>query len=312
MTNQDERFWSEFPEDELKDPASRHVLAALSDVYRIDGDDQQSVQRAWQRITSSMDQEQQQQRVASNMHQEQQQRRISRLNTLHEFPASFSFIGAKKPGHVQRSSARRRIDILVALGIIFLLVGSMIGVFAYRQSTSSSQPGKPTPALTQQPNTPIVSKRLGTSLGIFSLGLSLENLQSSSICQLPGYPIGNLWNYRCEKGTLFVSFNGPHTQLGAEAVQLDARPGFPGSTAEGLRIYMSHGYFNSLYQQFHPQEVKINSILPQRSLPFAPDILLTASNPVAFVKDANGTTLWVVFDLNQRIVQIVLQSNAVK
>jgi hypothetical protein len=311
MTKQDERFWSEFPEDELKDPANRRVLAALSDVYRIDGDDQQSVQRAWQRITASIDQEQQQRHVASNTHQEQQQR-ISRLNTLHEFPASFSFIGAKKPGHIQRSSARRRIDILVALGIIFLLVGSMIGVFAYRQSTSSSQPGKPTPALTQQPNTPIASKRLGTSLGIFSLGLSLENLQSSSICLLPGYPMGQLWNYLCEKGTLVVSFNVPHTQPGAEAVQLDARPGFTGFTAEGLRIYMSHDYFNSLYQQFHPQEVNINSILSKRSLPFVPDILLTASNPVVFVKDANGTTLWVVFDLNQRIVQIVLQSNAVK
>lgn len=303
MNNQDERFWSEFSEDEAKDPANRRILAALQDVYRIDEDDQRSVQRVWTRFAASMEQGQ------------QQKQHISRFATLHEQSASFALVGAKKP--VQRNRTRRHIDTLVALGIIFLLVGSMLGIIVLHNAGSSKVGGHPTLVATPTLNTSAAPKRLGKTLEQFYLGMSIKNFlrkqQETPVCY--SVALDSLQTYRCPVYDLYISF-GPvpykasfQDKTSFQVIRLVAWGKFSGKTAEGLSSGMSYDQFQALYQKF---QIHIEPLYKFQANTLTFPMLVGNPVMVAVVIDRYGTTLTVLFNSQLQVTEIVLQSGVFK
>ncbi|MBV9709949.1 MAG: hypothetical protein JO011_03405 [Ktedonobacteraceae bacterium] len=291
MNNQDKHFWFKFKEDELKDAGTRRVLETMRNIYSVNEDDRQSVQHAWQRISSSMEQERTQLR-----------KHASRLNGLHNFSPSFSLMDPGSNAPIERSSMRRRFEVLVALGVIFLLVGSMIGIFAYRHSMSSSQAGKHT----QSP----ASQRLGSILGPLSLGMVKKSFEERGVVGvfIPRNNNQSLAFY-CRHDNCWVMFESTLARSEPTVAQIFAWGRFQGKTAEGFKLGMSLDQFNSLYKsnQFQRKTFTLADfpVIGPRFPIYVPrnDVGIVVS-----VRDTYGTTLWVLFSQYRQATEIGLQS----
>jgi hypothetical protein len=278
---------------------NQRILSTLQDFYHIDKDDQRSVQRAWKRIVYrySMDQE---------------QKLIFRVDSSDKSLTIFSSNGTENAARMQRGKRTRHFDRIVALVIIVLLVGSMLSVVFYRQPASKQFAGQHTPV---SKNTPAVSKLLGVHLGELFLGMSQTDLATLNLsAQLNRYNVGSVLYVESASRRFDVSFKdltGSNNDNNG-AVQLITWGSNTMQTDEGLSIGMSLQEFQLRYQHFHLVKLSLAQYLSfdaqNGNIPFPARPVFDS---VIFITDGNGTCLWALFR-QQRVVQIVLQSDAAK
>ncbi len=285
MNNQDKHFWSQFPEEELRDPGTRQVLAALGSLYQSDVNDQQSVQRAWERICLDIE-------------HEKQRKLFTRSNTSGRLSRNLLRIRAGDKSHVQKI----RFNTLLAATVALFMIASMIAVTTYFQSMKTTATGAPLPATgtrppatgTLPPGTEVYSPvPLGTSLGQLHLGITLEELMKR---------YSNIGKNSSPKASdTYLCFSCGFRIVGPEgATQLTVWGPFHGTTDEGLGLNMSFKQFRTLYQ-FYQLKAESKSF----NFQIEPGIIIHYDFR-AIVKDANGIYLIVLFR-QQKVVTIMLQ-----
>ncbi len=272
MNNQDKHFWSQFPEEELKDPATRQVLAALDKFYRSDAADQESVQRAWER-------------VSLNMEQKEREKIFLHRSAFDSSPGSFSPIEVRSAFYRKKS----RSNTLVALLVTLFLIGSMIGVISYVKGTNNTITGS-------HSSTPGVYSPvpLGTSLGQLHLGMTLRDLAKMGIPVVQDPEPSGSDTFQCSScGFAILGPNG--------AFQLIVWSPFQGKTREGLGVGMSFAQFQALYQHYETEpEPKTFDFHTAFNVTMHYDFNAT-------VRDTHGTYL-IAFFKQQKVVAMMLQN----
>lgn len=289
MTGKNEDFWQEMLEDgadgqhmasQLQDQASQRAVQAVRDLYRIDEDDQQSVQRAWARLT---------QRVQATAVEQD----VSvRLKTP-EMGLLF-----KRPGEGGKPTLQRRWALLVACITAFLLLGSFVSLLVVLPG-QGARTG--TTAPTRQGTQ--ITTQLGTHLGDIALGESLDDVVALLRPAQPdtkgiAFPDSKLISLKYTKIGVQIFYDSD-----SHVMQIAVWAPFNGATAEHFAPGMSFSQFTHIYPQAPLMQSDEIVFYQKTFLPFSQKI---ASG--ALVDDGHGTRLLVFFDANQVALLLVLQS----
>lgn len=284
MNTSDENFWSEFLEESdetsaplqagfhLGDPASKRVIQAVRELYRIDEDDRLSVQRSWERI----------------VHMEQSSEPLAVPGTLAR---------AENVPLVPKRAFRQRPRVLVACTLALLLIGSMMSILYLVAQKGSQQGALPTntPLPGQRQGTPALL-RLGTHLGKLALDMPVADVQALFKPSHPtdkGFAFGLNYQEYVDEG--FMVFFDSSTKV----KQIVTWSPSQGITLEGFALGMSLAQFTQIYHQGAVASLDIykRTISPV----FMKGALFAVS-----VADTYGTTLWAIFDGHQKAIQLTL------
>lgn len=263
------------------DTINRQVMQELQDLYQINGDDKQSVQRVWQRLL-------QEKQAEKRLHQPFSQKKI--LRAITQYPL------IKSRRHTSVS-----ITVLVAL---LILIGST-SIFSFfiqlngknqyaSQKTSTAQENKH-----QQPYL------LGKSLGSYFLGMTIDQLKQRKQPIAPGQfewdKQHNIYNFKGQD--VLITFENRNEEAISAATQISIWSPSQEQTREGFQINMTYDTFMQLV---HPFTFQRHAILPPTFPPFP--LAIKTANFLISITDTNGTVLFVVFDQRNRATQIVLQA----
>lgn len=289
MTHKD-TLWHDNPDDlnssagtfkgdvEVPDPDDEKMYMLLEMFYSTSHEeDAGSLQRAWERI------------AREGSHAFPSQRRARRIQS-----APLASRRLARPVRRIHSSLR----ILAACLVACVLVGSMLGMIALH-NTKSSGPASQRPSPSATP-----VRVLGNTLGPLSLGMSQDEVRvimekASKVSSWKDVDRQSIM-LQADKMNCEVAFSFLSPQ---KAVQLLAWGSFQGATQQGFRLGMTMQEFTQHYASFHLVSHE------RTSLPF-PLFIKQGISSIISITDGKHITLWVVFDQQQRAIQMVLQSGS--
>ena len=295
MTHYDEYNQPDLPEEaeissfheRFQDPACLQLFTDLQQLYRIDEDDQRSVEHAWERLQHTMGQEMQH----------------SRLH-VKDMPLSGN--------HRYRTHTRiyrTGLSTLVATLLALLLISSTITVFTLAQQHTHT--GNQTKSLVPTPTMAIptphqLQPTLGNHLGAITLGMTSAEVDTMLGSADTFYKDG-------ENKTMNMFYSSKDVQVmlklnnsTPDVVQITAWGSFTGTTDEGCHLGMSVSEFTHLYRYSSIKRHQIEDVI--KPIP----LFVKQAQAVFSITDKRGTTLWAIFDPQMHLAQIVLQGQDVQ
>jgi hypothetical protein len=208
MTDQDEFFTPEEVDTQIElasqlkegDRADAEVIAYLRSFYRTDTQQQEMLDRAWNRIANAIPSEQYEQENEKELY----------MQDLQTQNSSMGHLRPQGPQRPRRTSLVQRFSMLAAAVFLVALVGSMAIVFyAARHNTGGTASPNPTPTLISTPKTAPVPLKV-TSVGMsvtprsitgITCGTNLTVIYTAIFHVAPNSPGGTVqFNYTVNNG----------------------------------------------------------------------------------------------------------------
>ncbi|BCL80610.1 hypothetical protein ccbrp13_30750 [Ktedonobacteria bacterium brp13] len=273
------------------------VIRALQEYYQPDELDQHSIDRTWTRLVHLMS--------TTDVVGEEPTTLVQ--STSSDILRRFGH-GKLRP-HIPQRPWWKSLSTLIVLAMAFLLIGSAISVF----SMTRVYMHKPTPSsVTMTTPTKGTTARLGTSIGGVALGMNLNQVMNV-------YPAAKLNVYQVRSGPISITVEKNastyvvvHISVSVMNSSMPQKSSMPQNsslpqkssmpqkssfaTVEGLRLGDSSTTMHELYPQFVMKRTTLSPGLQAKNMMY-----------VATIHDDYDTTLQVMFNTQNRAVEITLQ-----